>query len=230
MASRRRSLATGVYVGGSFANAVSPAGATRRRTPTWRRSASPTAALDTTFHANFGGSNDPMNPATAVNALATDGASLFVGGDYATLDRAPVSDLVKLTADGAVVSGFTPKALQAQVLDLELAPMGRRLCGGRQDRCPTGRQPELRGQCGGASNSTTGAWTGWFAGASSKVEHLGLRALGVKPDTTAPSAVSLTRSLTGAPFRVVKFPPTKRLAPSVARALTGKECCRRSWR
>ena len=44
---------------------------------------------------------------------------------------------------------------------------------------------------------------------------------GVKFGSRAPAALSFTRRFEGEPLRVVKFPPTKRLLPSVASAFTG---------
>ena len=43
----------------------------------------------------------------AVNTLATDGTSLFVGGTFGSVDGTPRSRLVALDASGAIVPGFT---------------------------------------------------------------------------------------------------------------------------
>ena len=71
-----------------------------RRTPTWPRSAWRTAACSNTFNANFGGG--------PVNALATDGSNLFVGGNFTTLNGGAVNRLVKLNASGVRDTGFAP--------------------------------------------------------------------------------------------------------------------------
>jgi hypothetical protein len=163
-----RGLATAVignrvYVGGSFGNAVSPAGATSAHA-NLAAFCLADGRLDTTFNANFGGG--------AVNALTTDGANLYVGGAFTTLNGAPVSNLVKLTADGALIGGFAPKPPQAQVLDLDYANGVVYAAGefGKIGAPPAGNQNYVGNAAG--FNSTNGAWTGWFAGADSKVESI----------------------------------------------------------
>jgi hypothetical protein len=160
-----------VYVGGSFANAVSPTGATSAHA-NLAAFCLADGRLDTTFNANFAGSIDPMNPTTMVNALTTDGASLFVGGNFTTLNGAPVSDLVKLTADGARVTGFAPKPPQKPVLDLDYANGVVYAAGefGKIGNPPVGLQNDVGFAAG--FNSTSGVWTGWFAGADKKVESI----------------------------------------------------------
>jgi len=152
-----------VYVGGSFGNAVSPGGAMSAHT-NLAAFCLADGSLDTTFNANFVGGS--------VNALTTDGSSLFVGGAFTTFNGAPVNNLVKLTADGALVSGFAPKPPQAQVLDLDYANGVVYAAGefGKIGAPPAGNQNYVGNAAG--FNSTSGAWTGWFAGADSKVESI----------------------------------------------------------
>ena len=57
-----------------------------------------------TFNANFGG---------PVNALATDGTNLFVGGNFTTLNGAASNRLVKLNASGVRDTSFAPQPIPA---------------------------------------------------------------------------------------------------------------------
>ena len=90
-----------VYVGGLFKNAVQPDGklVPRGNLAAFRMS---TGELVTSFRADA---------ATTVRALATDGASLFVGGAFKTLGGAARSYLGKVNlVTGAVDSAFAPVA------------------------------------------------------------------------------------------------------------------------
>ena len=68
-----------VYVGGTFNNAVSPTGSHRAPRQPGRVLPGRRQPAVNSFAANFGGG--------PVNALATDGASLFVGGNFTTPQR-----------------------------------------------------------------------------------------------------------------------------------------------
>ena len=94
-----------VYVGGQFNNAISPAGATAPRT-NLAAFCLADGKLLTTFVANLAGG--------PVKALATDGTSLFVGGNFTTLNGAPSNRLVKLNAvTGVRDTGFSPDPIPA---------------------------------------------------------------------------------------------------------------------
>ena len=71
-----------VYVGGAFNNAVSPTGATAAHANLAAFCLADGSAADTLQR--------PTSTAAPVNALATDGANLFVGGNFTTLNGAAV--------------------------------------------------------------------------------------------------------------------------------------------
>lgn len=88
-----------VFVGGTFANAVGPAGQTVARKNLAAFSLS-TGALDTGWRADAG---------AVVRALASDGTSLYVGGGFAKLGNQARSRLGKVSvATGAVDASFKP--------------------------------------------------------------------------------------------------------------------------
>jgi hypothetical protein len=155
-----------VYVGGSFTHAVSPAGAMSAKS-NLAAFCLANGALLTTFTANFGGG--------AVNALATDGTNLFVGGNFTTLNGAPVNRLVKLTAAGAKVGAFAPKTIPAQVNDLAYDSVHGIVYAagefGKLGVAPPASNLDYVGNAAGF-NATSGAWTKWFAGASSPVNSI----------------------------------------------------------
>ena len=94
-----------VYVGGQFNNAISPTGATAPRA-NLAAFCLADGSLLSTFSANFAGG--------PVKALATDGTSLFVGGNFTTLNGAPSNRLVKLNAlTGVGDTGFSPDPIPA---------------------------------------------------------------------------------------------------------------------
>lgn len=94
-----------VYVGGTFNNAVSPTGVTAPRA-NLAAFCLADGNLLSSFSANFGGG--------PVNALATDGASLFVGGNFTTLNGAASNRLVKLNAGtGVRDTSFSPDPIPA---------------------------------------------------------------------------------------------------------------------
>jgi hypothetical protein len=162
-----------VYVGGTFNNAVAPTGA---MTPRAKLAAFCLAngRLDTSFVPNLGATT-----INAVNALATDGTNLFVGGEFFA-GAAPLH-LVKVSAtSGSRIVQFAPKAPQERVLDMHFANGVLYAAGefGKLGAPPAGNQIYVGNAAG--FNPTTGAWSGWFAGASSKVESIT-----VSPDNTA---------------------------------------------
>jgi len=94
-----------VYVGGSFNNAVSPTGQPAARANLAAFCLADGSLLNS-FSANFRGG--------PVNALATDGTSLFVGGNFTTLNGAASNRLVKLNASsGARDTSFAPAPIPA---------------------------------------------------------------------------------------------------------------------
>lgn len=93
-----------VYVGGTFNNAVSPTGQTAAHANLAAFCLADGSVLNT-FNANFGGS---------VNALATDGANLFVGGNFTSLNGTASNRLVKVNAGtGARDTTFAPDPIPA---------------------------------------------------------------------------------------------------------------------
>jgi hypothetical protein len=161
-----------VYVGGTFNNAVSPTGALVARNKLAAFCLAD-GKLDTSFVPNIG-----ATAITSVNALATDGTNLFVGGNF--MAGASPLHLVKVSTTGARIAAFAPKAPQAPVLDMHFAN-GVLYAGGEFGKLgapPAGNQIYVGNAAG--FNPTTGAWNGWFAGTNSKVE-----AITVSPDNTA---------------------------------------------
>jgi hypothetical protein len=161
-----------VYVGGDFTAAVAPTGAQTARNKLAAFCLA-NGRLDTSFVPNLGATT-----VNRVNALATDGTNLFVGGEF--FAGASPLHLVKVSAvSGARIAAFAPKAPQQPVLDMHYAN-GVLYAGGEFGKIgPQGPTSDYVGNAAGF-NATTGAWTGWFAGASSKVESIT-----VSPDNTA---------------------------------------------
>jgi hypothetical protein len=171
-----RALATAVignrvYVGGEFTAAVAPNGAQTARNKLAAFCLAD-GRLDTSFVPNLG-----ATAITSVNALATDGTNLFVGGNF--MAGASPLHLVKLTPTGGRVAQFAPKAPQQPVLDMHFANGVLYAAGEFGKIGAPGPTSEYVGNAAGF-NPTNGAWTGWFAGASSKVESIT-----VSPDNTA---------------------------------------------
>jgi hypothetical protein len=109
------------YVGGVFQNAVSPTGAKVAR-QNLAAFCLADGSLLTSFVANF--NNGPRGGSGfepgGVRALTTDGSSLYVGGDFTTLNGQPVNRLVKLNAaTGAPVGGFNPAGIPSVVYALD---------------------------------------------------------------------------------------------------------------
>ena len=112
-------IGTTMYVGGTFTQAQEPNATTFAR-PYLFAFDMTTGAISKTFKPSLDG---------AVNALATDGTSLFVGGDFTTVNGASHHRIVALDAAGAVVGG-----------------LHRRCHDGLDGRRPRGRQrPPVRG-------------------------------------------------------------------------------------
>jgi hypothetical protein len=89
-------LGTMMYVGGTFTDVQTPNGSTASRRFLFA------------FDATTGTISKSFKPALngAVNALATDGTSLFVGGAFTTVNGTSRTGLVALDPNGAIVSGF----------------------------------------------------------------------------------------------------------------------------
>lgn len=85
-----------MYVGGTFTDVQTPNGSTASRHFLFAFDAT-TGAISKSFKPALDG---------AVNALATDGTSLFVGGSFTTVNGASRTGLVALDPGGATVSGF----------------------------------------------------------------------------------------------------------------------------
>jgi hypothetical protein len=148
-----------VYVGGTFNQAVGPnAGQTASRT-NLAAFCLANGNLLSTFVANLNGQ---------VWALTTDGTSLFVGGDFTTLNGAAVPRLVKLDPlTGARIGAFNPPAIPNVVLALDY--FGGNVYMGCD--CSVGANPPL-GKKGASLNATTGAFSGWNPDADAKIESI----------------------------------------------------------
>ena len=100
------------YAGGAF-DAVSQGGSTLRGLGHLMAFGTTTGALDRGFKPQFNGAVRALEP-------APDGG-VYVGGSFTTVNGAARGSLVKLTAGGAVDTGFRPALGSAAVNDLELA-------------------------------------------------------------------------------------------------------------
>jgi hypothetical protein len=152
-----------VYVGGTFTAAVSPTGVNVART-NLAAFCLANGALDTTFVANVNG---------PVNALTTDGTSLFVGGDFSTINGRAVKRLAKVNAtNGAPVVGFAPRTIPGAIMDLDYAG-GVVYAGGDFGKIgdpPVGLQTDVGNAAGFLASN--GNWSGWSAGADKIVEAI----------------------------------------------------------
>jgi hypothetical protein len=147
-----------VYVGGLFTQAVAPNGQTVART-NLAAFCLANGALLSTFVANLNGQ---------VWALTTDGTSLFVGGDFTTLNGVAVSRLVKLNpVTGARIPLPQLPAIPNVVLALDY--FGGNVYMGCD--CSVGAAPIL-GKKGASFNATTGAFSGWNPNSDAKIESL----------------------------------------------------------
>ena len=85
-----------MYVGGTFTTVQEPNATSFNRAFLFALNAN-TGAVNRNFHPNLNGQ---------VNALATDGTNLFVGGTFTTVNGDAHRGLVALDSSGATVSGF----------------------------------------------------------------------------------------------------------------------------
>jgi hypothetical protein len=162
-----------VYVGGSFNNAVSPTGASAPRT-NLAAFCLADGNLLSTFSANFGGG--------PVNALATDGANLFVGGNFTTLNGVASNRLVKLNAgNGQRITSFAPAPIPPPggvtdgvlALAYTSANGGVLYAGGDFGRIGTGAGAGQSTQVGNAAGFTsTGTLTSFTGDTDKKVESI----------------------------------------------------------
>jgi hypothetical protein len=171
-----------VYVGGTFNNAISPAGVNVARTNLAAFCLADGELLNT-FTANFAGG--------PVNALTTDGTSLFVGGNFTTLNGVASNRIVKLNAaSGTRDASFAPAPIPATaanppvtdgVLALAYSSTGVLYAGGDFNKIGTGAgagQSTIVGNAAGfAANGTLTSFTG---DADKKVESIA-----VSPDGSA---------------------------------------------
>jgi hypothetical protein len=160
------------YVGGVFQNAISPAGV---KVPRQNLAAFCLAdgSLLTSFVANF--NNGPRGGSGfepgGVRALTTDGSSLFVGGDFTTLNGQPVNRLVKLNpTTGAPTAGFIPADIPAVVYALDHFG-GKVYAGGDFSLGATAKK-------GASFDATSGAFAGWNPDADAKINSLDVSADG----------------------------------------------------
>jgi len=160
------------YVGGVFQNAVSPSGAKVAR-QNLAAFCLADGSLLASFVANF--NNGPRGGSGfepgGVRALTTDGSSLYVGGDFTTLNGQPVNRLVKLDpTTGSPVGGFAPPSIPSIVYALDHSA-GRVYAGGDFS---VGNPPAKKGA---SFDAVTGAFAGWNPSADAKIN-----ALKVSPD------------------------------------------------
>ena len=96
-----------MYVGGTFTQAQEPNASTFARPYIFAFNMT-TGAISKTFKPSLDG---------AVNALATDGTSLFVGGDFTTVNGTTHRRIVALDAAGSVVGGFAADVTVGTTVD-----------------------------------------------------------------------------------------------------------------
>ncbi len=151
-----------VYVGGAFTHAVSPTGAVGPARLNLAAFCLANGKLLTTFAANVNG---------PVNALATDGTSLFVGGNFSTLNGQAVSRLVKVNAlTGARVSTFNTPVIPAPVNSLAY-DSGNIYAAGEFGKLNASAPFVQVGNAAGF-NGTTGQYNSWHAAADKVVEAI----------------------------------------------------------
>jgi hypothetical protein len=147
-----------VYVGGLFTKATAPTGGGSANRSNLAAFCLANGNLLNSFVADFGGGE--------VDALATDGTNLFVGGDFTTLNGQAVNRLVKLNAaTGARITAFNPVAIPDVVYALDVH--GSQLyVGGDFDITGVG------GKKGASFDTTTGARGTWEPNADGKIQAL----------------------------------------------------------
>ena len=102
-----------VVLGGTFTSATGPGQSTAQRRERVLAFSASSGALDDGFHANFD------RPVRALLPGPTDG-TVYVGGDFGTLNSTPVRKLVLLElATGKPVAGFQAPKLDGQVFDVQ---------------------------------------------------------------------------------------------------------------
>jgi hypothetical protein len=156
------------YVGGVFQNAISPAGVKVAR-QNLAAFCLADGSLLTSFVANL--NNGPRGGSGfepgGVRALTTDGTSLYVGGDFTTLNGQPVNRLVKLNpTTGAPIAGFNPPDIPSVVYALDYFG-GRVYAGGDFS---VGTPPAAKK--GASFDAATGAFAGWNPDADAKINSL----------------------------------------------------------
>ena len=155
------------YVGGVFQNAISPAGVKVAR-QNLAAFCLADGSLLTSFVANF--NNGPRGGSGfepgGVRALTTDGSSLYVGGDFTTLNGQPVNRLVKLNpTTGAPIAGFNPPDIPSVVYALDYFG-GKVYAGGDFSvGAPAAKK-------GASFDAATGAFAGWNPDADAKINSL----------------------------------------------------------
>jgi hypothetical protein len=99
-----------------------------------------------------------------VRALTTDGSSLYVGGDFTTLNGQRVNRLVKLNpTTGAPIAGFNPADIPSVVYALDYFG-GKVYAGGDFS---VGAPPAAKK--GASFDAATGAFAGWNPDADAKI-------------------------------------------------------------
>jgi hypothetical protein len=147
-----------VYVGGVFKNAVSPTGAKVART----NLAAFCLANGTLLNSFVANTN------AQVWGLTTDGANLYVGGDFTKLDGQPANRLLKLNpTTGGRVAGFNPPAIPHVVYAVGYFG-GNVYVGGDFS---LGTAPVIAKK-GASFNASNGAFSGWNPDADARIESL----------------------------------------------------------
>jgi hypothetical protein len=156
-----------VYVGGAFTHAVSPTGVVGPARLNLAAFCLASGKLLSTFNANVNG---------PVNALATDGTTLFVGGNFSTLNGQAVTRLVKVNAlTGARITQFNTPIIPAPVNSL--AFFGGNIYAGGDFGKLNASAPFVQVGNAAGFNGLTGQYNGWHAGADKTIE-----AIAISPD------------------------------------------------
>jgi hypothetical protein len=156
-----------VYVGGDFSNGVAPAGA-----KTARNNLAAFCLANGQLLSSF-----VADVNAQVWALTSDGASLFVGGDFTALNGRTLAKprLVKLNATtGAQITGFDPPTIPNVVYALDYSG-GKVYAGG--DFSAVDQAGRTIGKKGVSVDHDTGAFAGWNPDADARIQ-----ALKVSPD------------------------------------------------
>jgi hypothetical protein len=155
-------LGSVVYVGGSFSKAVPPSGSSVPRS-NLAAFCLANGNLLSSFVANLNGQ---------VWALTTDGSSVFVAGDFTTLNGQPANRLLRLNPlSGARVPGFNPPAIPKVALALDYSGANGNVYVGGDFTLPGQGTAHSKGA---SFNHVTGAYTGWNPDADARIESLDL--------------------------------------------------------